>query len=261
LKKIAICGKGGSGKSVMTALLASAMRERGLNVLVIDADDSNTGLHRLLGFMKSPEPLIDYMGGKRKVERDIEARIKSGVRENMVNLWNKDIAISDLPANYVNSSEGISLVVVGKIFMALEGCACPLGIVSRSFLCSLKLSNNEVALVDMEAGVEHFGRGVETGVDAVLIVVEPSLDSLDIAQKIAQLSDQIKIGDVWAVINKAPSQRIADHVKDELNKRGLNSMGTIEYNAQIFENCLEGRDLLGLGKSPALRQVIDHIFP
>jgi CO dehydrogenase maturation factor len=261
LRKIAICGKGGSGKSVVTALLASAVRERGLKVLIIDADDSNTGLHRLLGFVKSPEPLIDYMGGKRKVECEIEARIKSGVQENMVNLWNKDVAAADLPANYVAIADGIGLVVIGKIYMALEGCACPLGIVSRSFVGSLKLSDDEVALVDMEAGVEHFGRGVETGMDAVLIVVEPSLDSLDIAQKIAQLSDQIKIGDVWAVINKAPSQRIADHVSTELSKRGLNAVGTINFDALIFENCLEGRDLLALGKSPSLRHIVDVIFP
>ena len=246
---------------MVTALLASAVRERGLKALVIDADDSNTGLHRLLGFMKSPEPLIDYIGGKRKVEREIEARIKSGVEENMVNLWNKDITVADLPANYAESTDGIGLVVIGKIFTALEGCACPLGIVSRSFLSSLKLSDDEVAVADMEAGVEHFGRGVETGVDAVLIVVEPSLDSLDVAQKIAHLSDQIKIGDVWAVINKVPSQCIAEHVQVELTKRGLNAIGIIEYNAEIFENCLEGRDLLNLGKSPALRHIIDLIFP
>jgi CO dehydrogenase maturation factor len=201
------------------------------------------------------------MGGKRKVECEIEARIKSGVQENMVNLWNKDVAAADLPANYVNITDGIVLIVIGKIYMALEGCACPLGIVSRSFLGSLKLSDDEVALVDMEAGVEHFGRGVETGVDAVLIVVEPSLDSLDVAQKIAQLSDQIKIGDVWAVINKVPSQRIADHVRAELGKRGLNAIGTINFDASIFENCLEGSALLDLGKTPALRHIVDSIFP
>src|SRR4030042_1443438 len=95
MKKIAVCGKGGSGKSVVTTLLAFALRDRGMRVLVVDSDDSNPGLHRMLGFQEVPDPLIEFMGGKGKVENDIQARIRSGVPEPMVNLLPKAIAVKD----------------------------------------------------------------------------------------------------------------------------------------------------------------------
>jgi CO dehydrogenase maturation factor len=261
LKKIAICGKGGSGKSVLTALLAFALKGRGMKVIVIDVDDSNVGLHRMLGLRSPPEPLIDYMGGKARVEKEIEARIKSGVPENLVNLFIKDLAVKDLPRKYISSTGGIRLVTVGKIHMALEGCACPMGIVSRSFLSALKLGADEVGIADMEAGVEHFGRGVETGVDIVLIAVEPSLDSLDVAAKIAALSAQINIGDVWAVISKAPSKQVVDYLRMELRQRGLTDIGAIDYDNLIFETCLKGGKLPAGGADQEIGNIVDFLFP
>jgi len=260
MKKIAVCGKGGSGKSVVTTLLALALRDRGMQALVVDSDDSNPGLSRMLGFDEVPSPLIEFMGGKGKVEKDIEARIKSGVPEPLVNLLLNDIAVKAIPARYIRRSDGISFVTVGKIFTALEGCACPLGIVSRSFLNGLKLAPGEVVLVDMEAGVEHFGRGVETGVDCVLVVVEPSLDSIEVALKIRQMSEQIHIGNVWAVLNKVPSPEMASELTDKLNSRSLSAVGAIKYTPDIFEHCLRGQALSGLPlKEPG--RIADFLFP
>jgi CO dehydrogenase maturation factor len=67
MKKIAICGKGGSGKSTVVALLAGGLRDRGYRVLVIDSDESNPGLYRVLGLEKRPEPLLELVGGKKWV--------------------------------------------------------------------------------------------------------------------------------------------------------------------------------------------------
>ncbi|MDD5311833.1 MAG: P-loop NTPase [Dehalococcoidia bacterium] len=260
MKKIAVCGKGGSGKSVVTALLAFALKDGDMRVLVVDSDDSNPGLHRMLGFPDVPSPLIEFMGGKGKVEKDIEARIRSGVPEPLVNLLMNNISVKDIPDQYIMHRDRISFITVGKIFMALEGCACPLGIVSRSFLNGLQLAPAEVVLVDMEAGVEHFGRGVETGVDCVLVVVEPSLDSIEIAVKIKQMSEQIHIGDVWAVLNKIHTPGLASELADKLGSRGLSVIGAIEYNADIFERCLQGHALSGLSLAePGI--IADFLFP
>ena len=182
VNKIAICGKGGSGKSVLVRLLAEGLRRRGRRVLVIDSDESNTGLFRMLGFEKPPEPLIGLLGGKKKLESMLEEAIRSGIPEMQVDLIRQELQLSDIPSQYIFEKNDIRLVNIGKILMALEGCACPMGIVSRSFLKRLRLAPDEVALVDMEAGVEHFGRGVETSIDCVLVVVEPSLDSLEVAE-------------------------------------------------------------------------------
>jgi CO dehydrogenase maturation factor len=261
MQKIAVCGKGGSGKSVVTALLASGIRKRGRQVLVVDSDESNTGLHRMLGFNIAPDPLIDFMGGKKKVEEDILDEIRSGVPEGSVQVFNQELSVAEIPAQYIRQRDGINLVVIGKILMALEGCACPMGIVSRSFLKKVRLGTNELAIVDLEAGVEHFGRGVETSIDFVLVVVDPSLDSLEVAGRIHLLSSQLAIGDVWAVLNKIPSEKFAARLTTELNQRGVSVIGSIAHDPEIFESCLEGRPLSGGMIQKEIEKIIDFLFP
>jgi CO dehydrogenase maturation factor len=261
MKKIAVCGKGGSGKSVMVRLLANGLKRRGWRVLVVDSDESNTGLYRMLGFSRSPEPLIDFMGGKKRVEDEISTRIRSGVPEHLVNLMLRKITVSEIPSKYILENDGIKLVTVGKILMALEGCACPMGIVSRSFLKELILEPDEAAIIDMEAGVEHFGRGVETSMDCVLVIVEPSLDSLEVAERIGSLSNQIKIGDVWAILNKVVSNEIADELTEGLRSRGLSVIGTVYYSKEIFESCLKGHPLSGHAAEEDVEKILDFLFP
>jgi len=261
MKKIAVCGKGGSGKSAVVGLLAMGIRRKGKLVLVIDSDESNTGLHRVLGFDASPDALIDFMGGKRKVEEEIMDEIRSGVPEGSVQVFDQELSVAEIPAPYIRQKGGISLVVIGKILMALEGCACPMGIVSRSFLRKLRLRANEIAIVDLEAGVEHFGRGVEANIDCVLVVVDPSLDSLEVAGRIQFLSTQMAIGDVWAILNKIPSEKLATRLTAELNQRGVSVIGSIANDPEIFESCLEGRPLLAGLAQRYIDKIIDFLLP
>lgn len=261
MNKIAVCGKGGSGKSVVTTLLAGGLRRRGMRVLVVDSDESNTGLYRMLGFDVAPEPLIDLMGGKQKVEETIIGQIGVGVSEAAIQLLEREISVADIPAQYIVERDGIRLVTVGKVLMALEGCACPMGIVSRSFLKQLHLETDETAVVDLEAGVEHFGRGVETGIDSILVVVEPSLDSLDIAERIGDLSNQMSIGDVWAVLNKVTSERIKGRLTDELVKRRVPVIGAIRFDQEVFESCLDGHPVSGRVANDDVEGILDSLLP
>lgn len=261
MQKIAVCGKGGSGKSVVVRLLADGLRARGRRVLVVDSDESNTGLHRMLGFDQPPEPLIKLLGGKQKLEKELEARVKAGESEMSIDLLKEEMQLADIPPEYLFKTDGIQLVNIGKILMALEGCACPMGIVSRSFLKKLRLEPDEVAVVDLEAGVEHFGRGVETSIDCVLVVVEPSIDSLEVAQKIKELSAQIEIADVWAILNKIPSEEVADRLRDYLDKKDIRVIGTIHHDQEIFESCLEGRPIRGRVAAEDVDQILDFLFP
>jgi len=239
MQKIAVCGKGGSGKSVLVRLLADGLRNRGRRVLVVDSDESNTGLERMLGFDSRCRPLIDLLGGKQKLEQEIITRVKAGETEETVQLVKEEMPVASIPKEYILEKDGIKLIIVGKILMALEGCACPMGIVSRSFLKKLHLEPDEVAIVDLEAGVEHFGRGVETSVDCVLVVVEPAIDSLEVAKKIKELANQIQIGDVWAILNKVTSEEIADRLTTRLNKEGINVVGSIRQSPEIFETLIK----------------------
>jgi len=261
MQKIAVCGKGGSGKSVLVRLLADGLRNRGRRVLVVDSDESNTGLERMLGFNRRCQPLIDLLGGKQKLEQEIIAKVKAGETEETVQLVKEEMPVANIPQEYILQKDDIKLVIVGKILMALEGCACPMGIVSRSFLKKLRLEPDEVAIVDLEAGVEHFGRGVETSVDCVLVVVEPSVDSLEVAKRIKELASQIQIADVWAVLNKITSEEIADRLTARLDKEGISVIGSIRYSPEIFESCLEGRPLQEHGVAADVNKILDFLFP
>ena len=259
--KIAICGKGGCGKSVVTRLLAAGLGQRGYRVLVVDADESNTGLPRMLGFEEAPAPLLDFFGGKEKVESELELLIKAGALEEKIQLLCEVVSTKTLPIEYIAEYNGVRLVEVGKILMSLEGCGCPMGIVSRSFLNRLRLEADEVAVVDLEAGVEHFGRGVETGVDSVLVVVDPSIDSVQLAGRIGEMSEQIHIADVWAVLNKIPSPGVAERLTGKLTGAGVKVIGTIPIIDEIFESCLDGRPIQGRVAADEVDRILDFMLP
>jgi len=230
--KISVCGKGGSGKSTIVALLANEARAKGYRVLVVDSDESNSGLFNMLGFDYPPVPLMELVGGKKNLQRKMG---KPSV------LAESRIVLEDLPPQYLVRKDGLTLVGIGKILQSLEGCACPMGVLSREFLKKLALAEDELAIVDMEAGVEHFGRGVETSIDSVLIVVEPPLESVSVGQKIHDLASEIGIRNVWAVLNKVPSEAIAKRLRTELQKRQIEVVGCIYFDADIFSSSIDGR--------------------
>ena len=158
-----------------------------------------------------------------------------------------DIALEQIPSGYFNEKNGLKLISIGKIHQALEGCACPMGVLSREFLKKLRLGPNELAIVDMEAGVEHFGRGIDNSLDAVLVVVEPSFESIALAEKIKDLASGIK-KDFWAVLNKISSESLMAEIKMKLKKRGMETIGVISYDASVFLSGLKG-DTLSQGRA------------
>jgi len=134
-----------------------------------------------------------------------------------------------------------------------------MGVLSREFLKKLSLEKNEIAVVDMEAGVEHFGRGVETSIDSVLIVVEPSFESLQLAEKVHSLSAGIGIKNIRAILNKVQSDEIASKLESELVKRSIDTIGCIHYDTEIFHSCLEGLSLANGSAGQEIRDVFDSL--
>jgi len=261
IKKLAVCGKGGSGKSTIVTLLANGMHDRGYHVLVVDSDESNSELYRLLGFDKAPSPIMDIIGGKKGVKQRMGSKLPVGKSEpQMTILEQNEISMDDIPPVHAIKKNGIALVSIGKIVKSLEGCACPMGVLSREFLAKLSLKENEVTIVDMEAGVEHFGRGVESSVDSVLIVVEPSFESLELAEKINGLAAGIGINNVWAVINKVTSEKMSSRLKTELIKRNVAVIGSVHNDTEIFQACLEGYTVCSRKGSEDIDKVLDALM-
>jgi CO dehydrogenase maturation factor len=248
--KISVCGKGGNGKSVLTSLLANQAISRGLGVIVVDSDESNSGLFKMLGFETPPVPLMELVGGKKKLREKMS-------QPNI--LAESHFSIKEIPSLYLIRRNGLALVSIGKILQALEGCACPMGVLNREFLKKLHLGEKEIAIIDMEAGVEHFGRGIDEGIDRVLLVVEPSFESITVAEKIKGLASRLDKA-VSAVLNKIDSEKIALILEDELRIRDIEVIGALPSDPLVFEACLEGRTL-GRGEAfDAAGKVLDNLL-
>ena len=250
--KVSVCGKGGSGKSTIVTLLANEARARAYQVLVVDSDESNTGLFRLLGFSQPPIPLMELVGGKR--------RLREKMGQPSV-LTQSHVATQHIPPQYLAEKDSLKLVVIGKILQSLEGCACPMGVLSREFLKKLSLKEDELAIVDMEAGVEHFGRGVETSIDSVLIVVEPPFESIEVAEKIHDLAAGVGIGNVWAILNKVPSDEIGAKLQVELHRRGIDIIGCIHFDSEVFKSSIEGSVPAKGRAAEEIKDVLGSLFP
>jgi CO dehydrogenase maturation factor len=258
--KISVCGRGGSGKSTLVSLLARSAKLKGLRVLVVDSDESNSGLFRMLGFDNPPVPLLELVGGKKEVQVKLREALSSDESESGMTIFMQDmLKMDDIPTEHILGKDGLRLVCIGKIHQSLEGCACPMGVLSREFLKKLILKEDEIAIVDLEAGVEHFGRGVETSIDRVLVVVEPSFESLELAERVKGLAGGIK-KNLWAVLNKIDSERLASRLGSELKKREIQVIGTIPYDSGIFEACLEGRALKPDKATPEAGKILDFLL-
>ena len=182
--KIAISGKGGVGKTTIMALLANEFKKAGKDVLIIDADPS-PHMAETLGV-----PNIDKIKPIAEMTKILVER--SGKVEGSP-FYNMNPQVNDLLHDFMISHEGIKLMVLGAIQTGDKGCACPESNVLRRMLTKLLLSPNQVVLLDMEAGVEHLGRGTIAGIDQLLIVVIPSRSSIRTALKIKKLAEDVKI--------------------------------------------------------------------
>jgi CO dehydrogenase maturation factor len=223
--KILVCGKGGCGKSTVVALLANEMAVRGNKVLVIDSDESNIGLHTRLG-MQKPEDFMNYFGGKKLLFQKTK---------EIKNRWGLD----DLPKDYLTEKGNIQLLSMGKIYQFGEGCACPINALSSKFLEVLDLREGEFLITDTDAGIEHFGRGVETGVDILLVVIDPSQESILLAKKISGLGRQVD-KPVYYILNRIADQETKEFLLNSIDREKV--MAIIPENKEIFISGLVGNE-------------------
>ena len=246
VKKIAVSGKGGVGKSTVTALIAEALKAEGYTVIVLDTDESNPGLHRILGFNSVPKPLIRLM-----------SRFSKGDPETETGWITRDeIAIKDIPPDYVMTSDGLRFLMVGKIEDPFQGCACEMADITRDLMGKMVMGEKEIAIVDMEAGIESFGRGLERNVDTILMIVEPSFESMALSEKIGYMAQGMGINRILAILNKVPSEAVRQKMTEELNKRKVKTVGAVYYDPLVSEAGFEGKPP---GETKALEDVQEII--
>ena len=158
------------------------------DVLVVDADESNPGLARMMGLDAPRQTLMENLGGKTAFRRSMGK--KTAALEEKDLLGGALRSMAALPSSASSRSGRLTLVSVGKIEHTHEGCACPMGVLARTFIGNISIQPGQWVLIDTEAGVEHFGRGILEGVDAVVAIADPSYDAVMLIAKIKAMADE-----------------------------------------------------------------------
>ncbi len=230
--KIAISGKGGVGKTTLAAAMAWLFaHENGKKVLAIDADPA-PNLALALGIEKHEDivPMIDM--------KELIKERTGSTSEEYGKFFKLNPTVSDLPERLWVEREGVRLMVLGAIQRGGGGCACPEGVFLRSMINHVVLQRDEVAIIDMEAGVEHLGRASVKGVNALIVVVEPTLPSVETAHRIKKLAGDIGLKSVYAVGSKVQGKEHREFIEKRLE--GIPVLGFIPYNPRIPEAGLKG---------------------
>ena len=244
MPKIAITGKGGVGKTTLTALLAHIYAEAGQPVIAIDADPA-ASLAYALGM---PDDVAAQVTPIAEMEDLIYERTgaKPGTSGGFFKI---NPRVDDIPDRFSVLHRGIRMLQLGTISTGGSGCICPESAMLKSLVTYLILYRDEVMILDMEAGVEHLGRATAGAVDAFLIVVEPGRRSLSTAQTIRRLAADIGIRHCYVVGNKVRNQADRDYIRSSLPS-DLQVIGFLSATQQAVEADMRGEPIFDA--APAL---------
>jgi CO dehydrogenase maturation factor len=233
---ILVSGKGGSGKSTLTALMARAFKRKNFRVLVLDMDESNHGLHRLMG-LDRPMHLLDFMGGKKGLREKMKPAFPGDAPGE--NLFDSEITLDTLSPDWTSNADGIYLLVIGKIHDFGEGCACPMGGLTRQLLSRLVLAKKDVTIIDTTAGVEHFGRGIDRFCDLIVGIVDPTYESFAMADRMKAMAKSAgtKIRFVFNKVDE-PSETV---MEEHFSASGV--MARVPHLASLHRAGLEGKPI------------------
>ena len=230
--KIAISGKGGTGKTTLAALLSTELKRRDYSVTVIDADPNPT-LAAALGFPPGPQmPLLE-------MSDEIEERI--GSPGGLIRL---NPRVDDLVSRVAVTHDGIHMIVAGGITHGGAGCACPQAVLLRRTLEHIVTETDEAVVIDLEAGLEHLGRRSAHEVDAMLVVVDPTRAGVETARRIRRLAGEIGVERVLAVGNRVREPADIGYLTDQLE--GLELIGAIPFSDDVVAAERAGRPVTNL---------------
>lgn len=231
--KIAVGGKGGAGKTTVCALLAGILARAGHTVLLVDLD-SDPNLASALGF--PPDAALPIVHRRELIAE------RTGSAGEPGGMFVMNPGVSDIAERFaLKRTEKVFLLPVGTIETGGEGCFCPQAAFAKALLRKLILSRDESLVLDLEAGLESFGRALVEGLDLLLIVVEPGMRSLDTARRILGMAASLGVRNLRVVANKVRPET-GGALRERMREAGIPLDLTLPYREE-----LAGRDLAGAG--------------
>lgn len=246
--KIAVSGKGGVGKTLIAGILACSFANKGLKTIAIDADPS-PNLALTLGL--PPEKAREILPISENKEL-VESKTDTGVSS----VYRLSFTVDDIVQDFsVKTPCNVNLIVMGTVRSMGSGCTCAANAVVRALLRHLIVERDEVVLLDMEAGVEHLGRGTAKHVDTMLIVADSSIKSLETAKYIHTLAKDAGIEQVFLIGNKVANKLQKDAIKKFAENNNLNMLDFVPFDEQVVKAEMQGETPLKYEESLAVQTV------
>ncbi len=248
--KLAISGKGGVGKTTLSALLAQVYADAGRDVLAVDADPAPC----LAGALGFADDLRARLHPIAEMDELIEER--TGAKPGTVGgFFTLNPRVDDIPERFSVTQRGVRLLEMGSVDLGGSGCICPESAMLKTLFTHLLFRKDDVLILDMYAGVEHLGRATVDFVDALIVVVEPTRRSLGTAAQIKKLAADIGLKRLWLVGNKIRNDDEIAFLQAETP--GLPVLGTLPADLAVQE-----ADRLGIAvydHVPALRRAAEQM--
>ncbi|MGB9176153.1 MAG: P-loop NTPase [Methanoregula sp.] len=246
--KIAVAGKGGVGKTLVAAGLAWSLARRGFRTIAVDADPTpNLGVS--LGLtMQEASSILPIS--------ENAALIESKTQTGFPGVYSLTFSVDDIIRDYaVPTPSGAQLLVMGTVKAMGSGCTCAANTVLRTLIRHLVVDRDEALVLDMEAGLEHLGRGTAEGVDVMLIVTDANAKSLETARVIARMARESGVPNVIVAGNRIGSEdemRIVSVFAQVIKSR---LMGTIPYDSAVMKAGMAADPVMALAGTAAMSAI------